>query len=276
MSADPAQGPASEDSPSALTPAGVPGRSDIALTLERQPAGDARGSFGRVFGTNPIAPAARAAFDRATGARRVARVLDGVGPDWVVTHAVPLDGRTPDADHVAVGPPGVLVVTSEHHRVKNVFVAGHDVFVDREKTDLMARTESSADVVGRMLRAASTVDVPVTPALVFVDPKRLVVREKPERTRVFADLFLRRRLKRLPATLAGEDLRAVQTAAVTATTWGSPAPLLTAEQLRRFDTLDRTATKARRLKSFWMWAGAVVTLSAVLLIVQGVALGIIG
>lgn len=276
MSADPAQGPASGESPRALTPAGVPGRSDIALTLERQPAGDARGSFGRVFGTNPIAPAARAAFDRANGARRVARVLDGLGPDWVVLHAVPLDGRSPDADHVAVGPPGVLVVTSEHHRVKNVFVAGHEVFVDREKTDLMARAESSADVAGQMLRAASTVDVPVTPVLVFVDPKRLVVRERPERTRVFADLFLRRRLKRLPVTLAGEDLRAVQTAAVAETTWGSPAPLLTAEQLRRFDTLDRTATKARRLKSFWMWAGAVVTLSAVLLIVQGVALGIIG
>ena len=276
MSAAPADGPAPEGSPTSRTPVGVPGRSDIALALQLQPAGDARGAFGRVFGTNPISPAARGAFDRATGARRVAHVLDGLGPDWVVAHAVPLDGRSPDADHVAVGPPGVLVVTSEHHRVKNVFVAGHEVYVDREKTDLMARAESSADAAGRMLHAASTVDAPLTPVIVFVDPKRLVVREKPERTRVFADLFLRRRLRRLPVTLTGEDLRAVQGAAAADTTWASPSPPLTADQLRTFDALDRTATKARRLKSFWRWAGAVVVLSSVLLLVQGVALGIIG
>lgn len=276
MSADPAQEPSSEDSPTSHRAAGVPGRSDIALTLQLQPVDDTRGSFGRVFGTNPISPAARGAFDRATGARRVARLLDGLGPDWVVVHAVPLDGRSPDADHVAVGPPGVLVVTSEHHRVKNIFVAGHEVFVDREKTDLMARAERSADAAERTLHKASGVEAPVTPVIVFVDPKRLVVREKPKRTRVFADLFLRRRLKRLPVLLTGEALRAAQAAAVAETTWPSPAQVLTAEQLRRFDALDRTATKARRLRSFWIWAGAVVTLSAVLLVVQGVALGIVG
>lgn len=276
MSSGPAPGPSPEESSPAHPLVQVPGQTDIALALQHQPAGESRGILARVFGANPVAPAARGPFDRATGARRVARVLDGMGPDWVVAHAVPLGGRSPDADHVAVGPPGVLVVTSEHHRVKNVFVAGHEVFVDREKTDLMARAERSAAYAERTLHEASGVEAPVTPVIVFVDPKRLVVREKPKRTRVFADLFLRRKLKRLPVLLTGEALRAAQAAAVAETTWPSPAQLLTAEQLRRFDALDRTATKARRLRSFWIWAGAVVTLSAVLLVVQGVALGIIG
>ena len=276
MSPGPTEEPTSGPSSTARGPASVPGRADIARTLERQPAGDTRGTFGRLFGANPVAPAARGAFDRATGARRAAQVLERLGPEWVVTHAVPLGGGSADADHVAVGPPGVLVVTSEHHRVKNVFVAGHEVFVDREKTDLMARAESSADAAGRRLQAASAVEAPVTPVLVFVDPKRLVVREKPSRTRVLADLFLRRRLRRLPVALTGDDLATVQAATVAETTWGSPAAPLTAEQVRRFDALERDATRARRLKSLWTWAAAVATLSAVLLVVQGVALGIIG
>lgn len=168
------------------------------------------------------------------------------------------------------------MVTSAHHRVKNVFVAGHEIFVDREKTTLVPVAEDAADRAARILRAASGIEAPVTPVIVFVDPKRLVMREKPERTRVFADLFLRRKLRRLPTTLSGEDLAAVQAAVVAEATWPPPQTVVSAEQLSRFDELDRSATTARRLRSFWKWTAAVVTLSAVLLIVQSFALGIVG
>lgn len=206
----------------------------------------------------------------------MARLLDGLGAGWVVVHSVPVGGRSADVGHVAVGPAGVLVVTSAHHRVKNVFVAGHEVFVDREKTSLMSVAEEAADRVARTLRVATEVDAPVTPVIVFVDPKRLVVREKPKRTRVFADLFLRRKLRRLPTVLSGDELADVQAAVVADATWPAPQTAVTEEQLHRFDEIDRSATTARRLRSLWKWVSAVVILSAVLLVVQGFALGILG
>jgi hypothetical protein len=263
-------------SPAPVSTTGVPGRSDVALTLQQQPAGDVRGPVGRIFGRDPVVPGARGAFGRATGARHVARLLDGLGPEWVAVHSVPLGGRSDDAGHVAVGPPGVLAVTSAHHRIKNVFVTGHEVFVNRENVPTMTVAEAAADRVQGAVRAASGVEVVVTPVIVFVDPKRLVVREKPERTRVFTDLLLRRRLRRLPPSLSGRDLDAVQAAVLADDTWAKPTMTLTAEQLERFDQLERSATTARRLRSAWRWAAAVVLLSATLLVVQAVALGIIG
>lgn len=255
---------------------GTPGRSDVVLALQQQPAGDVRGPFGRIFGRDPVVPGARGAFERATGARQVARLLDGLGEGWVVVHSVPLGGRSSDAGHVAVGPPGLLVVTSAHHRVKNVFVAGHEVFVNREKVTTMTVAETAADKVQSAVRTASGVAVDATPVIVFVDPKRLVVREKPARTRVFSDLLLRRRLRRLRPTLTGPDLEAVQAAVVADDTWATPSTTVTPEQVERFSQLERSARTARRLRSTWRWAAAVVLLSATLLVVQGVALGIIG
>lgn len=278
----------SDDGPTAAGDAegsrglGIPGRAAIALTLQQQPTGDVRRPLGRIFGANPLVPGARGAFDRATGARRVGKLLDGLGPDWVAVHSVTVAGspgkprEVGDAGHVAVGPPGVLVVTSAHYRVKNVFVAGHEVFVNREKTTTMAVAEEAADQVQRILRAATGTDVDTTPVIVFVDPKRLVVREKPRRTKVYADLFLRRRLRRLPTTLSGDTLQTVQAATAADDTWLAPRTPLTAAQVSRFDEIERSVATARRLRNLWRWAGAVVLLSATLLVVQGFALGILG
>lgn len=274
-----------DGSPEEAQRLGTPGRAAIALTLQHQPAGDVRRPLGRVFGTNPLVPEARGAFDRATGARRVGRLLDGLGPDWVAVHSVTVGGKaarpgepgTPgDAGHVAVGPPGVLVVTSAHHRVKNVFVTEHEVFVNRETTTTMAVAEDAADQAQQTLRAATGTDIDATPVLVFVDPKRLVVRERPRRTKVYADLFLRRRLRHLPTTLSGDTLETVQAATTAEDTWLAPRTPLTAAQLSRFEELERSVTTARRLRNLWRWAGAVVLLSATLLVVQGFALGILG
>jgi hypothetical protein len=65
-----------------------------------------RSFLGRVFGADPLSPDNYSWYKGALG-EIVGRVLQRLGPEWTVLHAVPVGTATSDIDHVLIGPAGV-------------------------------------------------------------------------------------------------------------------------------------------------------------------------
>jgi len=69
----------------------------------------------------------------ACGEQFVAQQLEGLGPDWYVTHDVAVGSRGANLDHVVVGPAGPFVLNSKYHGDKPVVVQD-EVWVNGRRT----------------------------------------------------------------------------------------------------------------------------------------------
>lgn len=85
-----------------------------------------------------------------TGRTRRDRLL-GRPPRWRVLHSVPLDGGAADLDHVLIGPPGVCVINSRHHRHRTVLLDGERLVVSGTATDAVPRARAEAARVRELL-----------------------------------------------------------------------------------------------------------------------------
>ena len=79
-----------------------------------------------------------------TGRTRRDRLL-GRPPSWRVLHSVPVAGGSADIDHLLIGPPGVCVINTRHHRHRRVLLDGEALVVDGFRTEAVprARVEGS-------------------------------------------------------------------------------------------------------------------------------------
>ena len=195
----------------------VAGQSAMAEVLEAQQSVAARGPFARLVGASPLAPAARHAYRGALGELMVGDVLDNLGSRWDVLHDLPLGGG--ELDHLAIGPAGVFAVIAANYSERDVVVDGATLLVSGEPMDDITVASQQADAAASLLSKAAGERVQVTPLLVIVDPRKLVVRQPSDPVRVVSSHDVERVLTRAPHSLTGDHVAAVSDLADLETTW---------------------------------------------------------
>jgi hypothetical protein len=114
----------------------------------------------------------------ATGERVVAEVLSGLGGEHIVINNLPL-ARRGDADHVVVGPVGVVVIETKYLSGR-IICDAEDVWfqvkLDEERliASPAAQVQRVADGVADLLETHGMLDGPVFPLLVMAHPRAVL------------------------------------------------------------------------------------------------------
>lgn len=118
-------------------PAPLTGRfaaqSVIGELLAVQELASPRSLFRRMFGASPLSEASWPWYRGALGEIAVGRILAGLGPEWLVLHAIQVGWGWADIDHVLVGPAGVFTLNTKNHAGQSIWVAGQTLMVSEKK-----------------------------------------------------------------------------------------------------------------------------------------------
>ncbi|MGO4859040.1 nuclease-related domain-containing protein [Arthrobacter sp. 2MCAF14] len=260
----PGKGPGTALSPELLTDR-VPGQAVMAELLAVRERDAPRSRLGRVFGLDPLTADSRPWYTGAVGELAVARVLARLGPEWTVLHAVPVGAGTSDIDHVVIGPAGVYTVNTKNQSNRRIWVAGRTLMVAGTKQRYLPNAMHEAARAGKLLSAAAGLAVEVTGVLVFVEPKGITVRERPECITVLTDGQLLRWLNRRKPVHTPEQLARIVAVAALPETWHRrPAAPGDAVALQRgFAALRTEVVGARRRRAVWALAVATCFVIAV-------------
>ncbi len=112
------------------------------------------------------------------GERRVAAQLDRLGEGWTVIHSLPIGERGSDIDHLVIGPPGVFTVNTKFSPGRSVWVAGRNIKVEFTAKPYIVNSISEARRASNLLAEACGMTVPVVGLLVFVDPSKILIKER--------------------------------------------------------------------------------------------------
>ncbi|BAS12418.1 conserved hypothetical protein [Arthrobacter sp. Hiyo8] len=197
----------------------VPGQAVMAELLAVRERDAPRSRLGRVFGLDPLTADSRPWYTGAVGELAVARVLARLGPEWTVLHAVPVGAGTSDIDHVLIGPAGVYTVNTKNHSNQRIWVAGRTLMVAGTRQRYLPNAMHEAARAAKLLSAAAGLAVEVTGVLVFVEPKGITVRERPESITVLSDGQLLRWLNRRRPVLTPEQIARIVAVAALPGTW---------------------------------------------------------
>lgn len=215
--------------------------------LDLQSTAPERSWFARQIGRNPLSDEARPWFDGARGELEVARLLRELGDDWTVLHSVPVGKSGTDIDHILIGPAGVFTLNTKAVR-GHVWVGRSRILVNGRREDYIVKSEREARRVHRLLTAATGWSVFVRPALVFVEPHRFTVRERPGIVATLPARHLVLWLRNQEELYPADRVRALVEAADRPSTWGRTSCDLvdTRRQLQRFDRLRAEVDDAVR------------------------------
>lgn len=207
----------------------------------------------RMFGASPMSEASWPWYRGALGEIAVGRILAGLGPEWLVLHAVPVGSGWSDIDHVLVGPAGVFTINTKNHTGQSIWVAGQTLMVSGNKHRHLYNSAREAARASTLLSAAAGAAVDVTGVVVIVDPRRLTIREKPSQVIVLSDRQLLGFLRRRRAVLNADQVDRIVAAAVKARTWHTkPTPPHDVDELmRNFAALRCLVDQARRRRLSW-------------------------
>jgi len=113
------------------------------------------------------------------GERRVGTILTALGEGWTVLHSVPVGRGTSDIDHIVIGPSGAFTINTKFSPGKNVWVAGHGMYVGGTKQPYVRNALHEANRASTCLSRSCGLTVPVTALIVFVDPARITQKATP-------------------------------------------------------------------------------------------------
>ncbi len=155
-----------------------------------------------------------------TGRTRRDRLLHRP-PSWRVLHSVPLDGGAADIDHVLIGPPGVCVINTRHHRGGRVLLDGDALVVDGFRTDAVGRARAEGALARALLLprlGAEPGPVPVRPVIAIVGAA-MQVRRWPDDVIVATEGALVAALRGLSPVLDARRVEQVHEVARRADSW---------------------------------------------------------
>ncbi|TLM86707.1 NERD domain-containing protein [Pseudarthrobacter sp. NamE2] len=208
----------------------------------------------RIFGASPLSPEGLPWYRGALGEIAVGRLLQRLGPEWLVLHAVPVGTGASDIDHVLVGPAGVFTLNTKNHEGQPVWVAGRTLMVAGQKTRHLYNSAHEASRASKLLTTAAGFPVEVTGVVVVVGPKSLTIKARPEQAAVVTDAQLLRWLHRCPDVLDQQEVARISAAAARPGTWhrrpahpGDPAALQ-----HTFTRLHQLENQARRRRAAWL------------------------
>jgi hypothetical protein len=215
-----------------------------------------RSFLGRVFGADPLSPDEYPWYKGALGEIAVGRLLERLGPEWAVLHAVPVGAGTSDIDHVLIGPAGVFTLNTKNHAGQSVWVAGRTLMVAGKKQRHLYNASYEATRAAKLLTRKVNEPVEVTGVVVVVAPKSLTVRERPSGVAALTDRQLLRWLSGRPNILTPRQIVEITAAAVEPGTWHSkPTDMMDPSFLRfEFAKLRTLVDSARRRRAGWLLA----------------------
>jgi hypothetical protein len=232
----------------------VAGQSVMAACLAEQDAAPPRSRLARVFGADPIAPAAVPWFHGALGERTTASYLDTLGPEWIVLHSVPVAERGTDIDHLLVGPAGVVTVNTKRRRDARVWIGGDVVMVSGRREPFVPAARSELRRVHGALAALTLPVAPVTTFVAVEGAASVTVRTAPADVRVVDARLLVRSIRRLPAVLDHDAVWSLAGALASSVTWTNALAPDDGHVVERFAALERRVNTARAVRLGW--AGA--------------------
>ncbi|MFC4396145.1 nuclease-related domain-containing protein [Arthrobacter sedimenti] len=170
----------------------VPGQAVIEELLALQSQVPPRSRLQRIFGVSPLSAESSSWYLGAIGEIVVGEILENLGPEWRVLHAVPVGAGSSDIDHVLIGPAGVFTINTKNHSGQPVWVAGRTLMVAGRKTRHLYNAAHEAARASKLLTAAAGFPVNVTAVVVIVEPKTLTIKACPEQAVVVTDAQLPR------------------------------------------------------------------------------------
>ncbi|KQW06228.1 hypothetical protein ASC66_06780 [Leifsonia sp. Root4] len=230
-------------------------------TLRRQLGVAPRTSVQRFFGSCPLSDDARPWYLGAVGEIAVGDILERLPEGWSARHALPVRTKESDIDHVVVGPGGVFTINTKHHAGKSIWVAGRTMLVDGQRQQYIRNAEGESARLARLLGERMPHHVPVHPLIVVVDPKRIMVKVRPERVRVLNSHEVRRWLKQQPETLSSDAVSDLLTVIDDPTLWRATDTGDPAEARRQFAELHDQVRAARCRRRLWAFAGMAALLA---------------
>ncbi|GAA2143272.1 hypothetical protein GCM10009825_33390 [Arthrobacter humicola] len=212
-----------------------------------------RSRLRRIFGASPLNDASWPWYKGALGEITVGRILAGLGPEWLVLHAVPVGSGWSDIDHVLVGPAGVFTLNTKNHADQSIWVAGQTLMVSGKKQRHLYNAAHEAARASKLLSTATGAAVEVTGVVVIVEPRRLTVREKPRQVMVLSERQLLGFLQRRHPVLNAEQVHGIAAAAMQPRTWHTkPTARGNPDELKRnFAALRDLVDQARRRRVAW-------------------------
>ena len=245
----------------------LPGQSAIAELLRAQSAVAPRSSAARLFGVSPLASGSRGWYETAMSETAVGEALAGLGDDWAVLHALPVEAGSNDIDHLVVGPGGIYIVNTEHHPGQAVWASQRTFVVSGARHPYIRGMEYEMGRVERLLGAAAGMPVEVAGILAVVGAKSVTVAEKHRDVAVLSTASLVPWLLDRPVVLDGYRVAAIAAAAGLEATWQSDVdPVCAPDDERgglpdderddqrndqRDDLRDGFAELRRRVRSAW-------------------------
>lgn len=239
----------------------APGVAVMEHVVRLREAFPARSALARAFGADPLPAEAHPWFAGALGEREVGAALARLPRGWSAFHAVPVGSGEADVDHLVVGPGGVFVVNTKHHRGARLTVYERSILVNGVKQPYLRNADLEASRVrGLLLRAG--IKTRVHPVIAVVGAKEVRFRQHPAHATVLRAETLVRWLSRRPAGLDAD------TVARAAQLFDDPATWRAVESrpgtLERFDAIAREVNTARFVRAGWGLAGALGVIAVAL------------
>lgn len=114
------------------------------------------------------------------GELKVGKELSKLPPTWRVLHSLQMDETDSDIDHLVIGPPGVVAVSTKHHPKGRVTVYDRTLYVNgRAVHDHVWKSERSAKRAASTLSEVCGFKVPALGAIVFVDVAEFTEKGRP-------------------------------------------------------------------------------------------------
>lgn len=226
-----------------------------------------RSPLARALGARPLGAETVPWFAGALGEREVGALLDRLPSGWSVFHAVPVGtrmdetGAVADVDHVAVGPAGVFVINTKHHRGQRVWVGERAVMVAGQKQPYLRNSDLEASRVRGVLAQAGLV-APVTALVVLVGAKEVTVRQQPRRVLVLRSESLLRWLAHRPAVLDAGTMAAIVRLFDDPATWQPTQS--SADTPERFALIEREVRIAQLVRTGWAVAAGLALVAVAL------------
>lgn len=139
-------------------------------------------------------------------------VLGLLGSEWRLLHSVMLPDGSGDSDHLVVGPPGVVALTTRRRPGATAWIGARSVTVDGHHTTILHNARSHAERSAGLLAMASGRTIGVTPAVVLAGLDGFNVQHMPADVHVTTDRRLRGWLSSLPVRLEADEVEAIAVA----------------------------------------------------------------
>ena len=239
----------------------VPGAAVMEQVVRLQESVPPRSALARAFGVGPLTHDARSWFAGALGEREVGGRLARLPEGWHTFHALPVASSEGDVDHLVVGPGGVFVVTTKHHRGAQVTVADRSVDVSGTKQTYVRTSDVEASRVRGMLARAG-IAAPVSAVVAIVGAKGVTVRQQPRRVAVLRSESLVGWLTRRPTVVDAATVGYIAGVFDDPGSWSAVEHR--PDTLERFAMIEREVRSARWIRTGWALAGGLGVIAVVL------------